>query len=122
VRPETEKQTDWKGVTLRLPQAQCSRTALLKESHPSAILNGHSGKSDRARFFAALKIVARASRPPWRGHLAREVLRGRDALATAGETPALRRCAAQLFSWFLGAAGGMSDCHENDSPPQREEG
>ena len=78
----------------------------------------------RCLLLTALKIVAQASRPPWRGRLAREILRGRDALATAGETPALRRCAAQLLSWFLGARQptGMSDCHENDSPPQRRRG
>jgi len=30
--------------------------------------------------------------------------------------------ALRAFSAFLGAAGGMSDCFENDSPPQQEEG
>jgi len=90
----------------------------------SEILRAVYPKGASARSFAALKIVARASRPPWRGHLAREVLRGRDTLATAGETPALHRRAMRLFSWFPGARQptSMSDCHENDSPPQRRRG
>jgi hypothetical protein len=32
---------------------------------------------------AALKIAARVSRLPWRGHPARELLRGRDARTTS---------------------------------------
>jgi ATP-dependent Lhr-like helicase len=42
-----------------------------------------------SEFAAAPVVVARASRPPERGHPARDVSRGRDAPATAGETPAL---------------------------------
>jgi hypothetical protein len=55
----------------------------------------------RARFLAALKIVARASRPLSRGHLARA--QERDAPATAGETPTPHPSTVGPFSWFPGA-------------------
>jgi len=44
---------------------------------------------------------------------------GRLARRRAGILPVL-----QGVSWFLGACQrrGMSGCHENDSPPQREKG
>ena len=53
-----------------------------------------------------------------------------SALTQRGSLPSLRhheplcRYCLSVFSWFLGARQrtGMSDCHENDSPPQREEG
>jgi len=46
--------------------------------------------------------VARASRPLWRGHPARDTLQGRDAPPTAGETPALRQAA---ISWLKEQCG-----------------
>ena len=45
---------------------------------------------------------ARASRPLWRGHLARDLRRGRDAPATAGETPALPQAA---LAWLKDQCG-----------------
>jgi ATP-dependent Lhr-like helicase len=46
--------------------------------------------------------VARASRPLWRGHPARDTLQGREAPPTAGETPALRHAA---ISWLKEQCG-----------------
>jgi len=64
---------------------------------------------------AASNVAARAACPLWRGHLAREFLRGRGAPATAGGTPAPHHSPARYRTQEWGCNFSLSEVAEPKS-------